>query len=504
MAFWNRGSGGARIMGPAEGISDPSTTRISSTVRELIDKYDLVDVQDGYVIVSNERQSVKLGEVSELGSSNSRYGSFAREEYNPALRGKLGLAKYDEMRRSDAQVRMSLLLKKIPVLSARWYLEPASKSKQDLLIADHVWNNLTKWITTPWEQVLTEALLMVDFGVYSFEKVFVVTDGLVRWQKLAPRHPMDLHEWKWDANGGPDGGVFYAEIGDNSDPGAYYGPGGRTRVNTSISDGVFIPISKLIVFSHDREADNLSGISALRSAYKHWYFKDIMYKIDAIQKERHSVGIPVIKLPPGFSEADRKKADELGRNLRANERAHIVLPPMWEIMMLKMEGQTVNVLDSIEHHDMMIARNVLAGFMNEDNVSDTAKAELFTRGTRYLADIVKGTFNKWCIEQLVTLNWGSDVEPPELRYRRIGETIDWRTISFALRNLVGAGLILPDDELREHLREEIDLPKEDKATAYDLPTPQLPGSASMPRQSKATNQKIEPPNNNRTQDRSGG
>src|SRR6202000_3063401 len=117
---------------------------------------------------------------------------------------------------------------------------------------------------------------------------------------------------------------------------------------------VNIPINKLLVFSFDKEAGNIEGISLLRSAYKHWYYKDTLYKIDAIQKERHGIGVPVIQMPPGWKKADKDLAEKIGRNLRTNEKAHIVLPPMWNILFAKLEGQPVDCLPSIEHHNQMI------------------------------------------------------------------------------------------------------------------------------------------------------
>jgi hypothetical protein len=309
-------------------------------------------------------------------------------------------------------------------------------------------------MTLSWTQVLTEALLMLDFGYYMFEKVWdlAIVDGQPRTilKKLAPRHPMDVKEWKYDSNGGPAGVVMY---GSNS------------------NEDYFIPIEKLLVFTFDKEAGNIEGISVLRSAYKHWYFKEQLYKIDAIQKERHGIGIPVIKLPLGFTDADKRLAEELGRNIRTNERAHIVLPPSWEIMMLKLEGNPVDALTSVEHHNAAIRENILVNFIVEG-----AKEEdlvLFLKATRFIADIVIDSFNSYLIPQLIDYNF-TNVEYPKLKVRRIGETADWRTLSFAIRNLIGAGVIIPDEQLEINLRNEMDLPQIDKDSARLIATPQNP------------------------------
>jgi hypothetical protein len=229
----------------------------------------------------------------------------------------------------------------------------------------------------------------------------------------------------------------------------------------------FIPIKKMVVFSHEPEAGDISGISILRSAYKHWYYKDTLYKIDAIQKERHGIGIPVIKLPPGFSKDDQALADNLGRNLRTNERAHVTLPPLWDLIFAKLEGQPVDCMKSIDHHDMRIKSNVLGSFMDAITGTQDGNIDIFLKSTRYIADYICDIFNKFVIKQLVDLNFrlGVDRGYPRLRARRIGEWEDIRTLSFAIRNLVSIDAIRPDDNMESQLRREMDLPPADPKTA---------------------------------------
>lgn len=488
-------------LGPVEirrpGPVDGNSERLRPLTEALRD-YDIVEVTQDAVIVTGPptaSSSVKLAHpdappnLSELGTTGySAYNYFHRQDYNPKLRGKQGLLVMDEMRRSDAQVRMSLRLIKTPVLAARWYIEPGGKRKKDRMMAKFVWDNLTKWMSISWQQFLIESLLMLDFGWYGFEKVFDFREvnGQLRlvWKKFAPRHPLDHEEWEWDRNGGPIAAHFYAPRG--------------------IMGNVRIPIEYLALFTFDKEGGNLEGISALRSAYAHWYLKHNLYKIDAIQKERHGVGIPLIKLPPNFNADDKKLADEIGRNLRTNEKAHVVLPPLWELEFVDLKGQPVNPIESIEHHDMQIARNVLGQFINDSGgASQSEEQQLFLKATRFIAEIIRDTINKYCIPQLINYNWPNVDEYPELRVRRIGDTVDWRTISFALRNFVGAGMLRPDDPLEEWIRDEMDLPVIDLETMREVAKPQQP-QVGPPRQSTAAGQRNGTGSARVGQDRSGG
>lgn len=319
----------------------------------------------------------------ELGRSSTSWSQYLRDDYNPELRGQSGLIKYDRMRRSDAAIRSSLRTLKTPILGADWFVQPHDETKEARDKADFVWHNLTQYMTYSWTTVLWEALLMLDFGFWIHEKVwkFKTIEGkqMVILSKMAPRHPLDVVDWIYDQNGGPSAVDFY------SSPGS--------------ADHRRIPIEKLAIFTFDGEGGDLAGLSVLRSAYKHWYFRENFYKIDAIQKERHGIGIPVIKLPPNFNDTDKLLAKEMGQNLRANEKAYITLPPNWEILFAKLEGQAVDSMQSAEHHTRMIYQNVLAqaAYIAAAGGDADTMMELFYKSTRYIADLVRNVMNKYVI-----------------------------------------------------------------------------------------------------------
>jgi hypothetical protein len=346
-------------------------------------------------------------------------------------------------------VRGQLRKFKTPVLDARWFIKPYDPTKTiDNNAAKLVWWNITKGMTITWPQVLQESMLSADFGYYMFEIVWdylTMPDGkqILGWKKLAPRHPAEVIRWYYDSNGGPLAVEFLPNM-----------PGG---------DNVLIFMENLLVFTFDREAGDMCGISVLRSAYKHWYYKSNLEKIDAIQKERHAVGIPVIKLPVGFGPSDRTAADELGRNLRTNEKAHVVLPPNWELLMLKLEGQVVDVQASIAMHNDAMKDNILSEVSGDEGNAVKAKQDIFNKATRFLANSIASTFNAYAIGDLVDMNY-RHAGHPDLCARRIGEENEQRTLSFTLRNVVGAGIVRPDEKLEEYVRDALDLPPKDKAT----------------------------------------
>ncbi|MEQ1675065.1 MAG: DUF935 family protein [Chitinophagaceae bacterium] len=478
----------------------------------LSEKLELLEVHNGTILAvsapdvfyNGPNKPVQLADSSasdylgiELGQSNTIYKNYAREEYNPEFRGNMGLVKYDRMRK-DAAVRAALKVFKTPINGAVWFIEPGEDTKKAKSIAEFVEFSLTQYMTYTWPMVLREALAMVDFGYYFFEKVYKVVEykgnQRLTYGKLASRHPLDVIEggWEFDSHGGPVAVNMY------NSPGA--------------DDHVRIPIEKLVVFPYDSEAGNIYGESLLRSAYKHWFFKEQAYKIDAIQKERHGIGIPIVKLPMGASKTDREYALALAQNLRSNERAGVVLPYGWELLFAKLEGQPVNSLDTANHHAMMIYQNVLAGGIlgSEAGASIDAMMEIFYKASRDLANLVRDIVNHYVIKDIVDANWDVTYYP-RLCVRRLGDTAEARTISFAIRNLVGAGVLRVDDRLEEWSRSLMDAPMFDQDSYRPAPVPQQGGASANPgstgpnpmatpkpaptgppRQSKANNQKVTP------------
>ena len=435
------------------------------TLREAMDTHDLVEVVDDGVIILAEKPTTR-----ELGAASvSPFTSVMRAEYNWELAGPNGLRKYDQMRKGDGTVRGTLRQIKTPVLSANWFMQPASESTRDQNVAKFVQWNLEESMSLPFGQLIQECLLMLEFGYYMFEKVWDQgrwnNQDVLYWKKLAPRHPIDVIDWEYDKNGGPNLVNMYDNDMWSADP-------------------IQIPIDKLLVFSFDKEAGNLEGISLIRSAYKHWYYKEQLYKIDAIQKERHGIGVPIIILPANFTKEDRELAQEMGRNIRTNESAHLVLPPNWVFMFAKLEGQPVDALKSAEHHDLQIQKNIMAPFL--DKGATDAELGPFNASCRFIAQIIADSLNKYAIPQLVGYNF-SRVGIPKLRATNIGNKADERTRSFALRNYIGAGVIEPDERLEGFIREQMDLPPKDALTVRKVAAPQLaqgdpnaPNAASGP------------------------
>lgn len=373
---------------------------------------------------------------------------------------------YKKMARSDASVRSSLRAGKAPVLGGDFFVEPFDESEEAMINAEFAEFNTFNAPSIPWVRTLAEILTMLDYGFSAFEAVYEQREWAPKGtkpganrkvyttlRKLAPRPVTTIERFAYDENGGPVG--LWQNV--------VLGPG-KTNASSGGQKKVFIPIEKLVVFTFDGEGSNLEGESILRSAYPHWFYKTTLYKIDAIQKERHGIGVPDIEIAAGASDEDTELAHRMGRNLRTNEFAYIVRPPTLTVGFAELSGNLVDALMSANHHDNMIMKNILVQFLNlgiEGSGGGRAVGatafDMFLKSMSFLANYICDCYNLYLYPRLIAYNFQSD-KFPRLQVRNIGETRDLQMWSAAVRNLMDAGGITPDMPLEQSLRKTMDLP----------------------------------------------
>jgi hypothetical protein len=384
----------------------------------------------------------------ELGASGVQFfdGMISGEEYLTELQGTKGIDVYDRMRRSDAQVRGTLYAITLPIRQAKWFVEPASEKPIDIEIAERIEKNLFTEMIITWDDFLRQALGYLTFGFSVFEKVLAVTeDNKILLKKLAPRLQGTIYRWRINDNGQLTGIQQYVQKGDN----------GRYEY-------IDIPVEKLALFINEQEGANFEGISVLRSAYKHWYIKDELYKIDAIGHDRWSSGIPVLGEPESANDGDRSRVATILSNLHSREKSYVHKPHGWEFEMFEKSGSNESIIKSISHHNEEIAKNVLAQFINLGTSGSGSRAlgesfeELFMQSLNAVAGYVSDNMNRYVIRQLVDLNWNV-TEYPRLKASRIMLNLNkW------LDGLAKVGLgnaVTRDNEIENVLRDTLGFPE---------------------------------------------
>lgn len=377
---------------------------------------------------------------------------------------------YKKMKRSDSSVRSSLRAGKAPVLGAEYFVQPFDESEEALVVAEFVKFNLFEAPTVPWLVNLSNALTAFEYGSAVFEPVYELREWAPKLsqpsanrkkyttlRKMGFRPAATIKSIDYDDNGGPTGVT-------------------QNAINSKGNvKEVKIPIEKLVIFTFEGEDNGLEGESILRSAYQHWFYKTTLYKIDAIQKERHGIGVPDVEIQAGASENDKKLAHMMARNLRTNEFSYIVRPPTLKVGFAKPEGNLVNALESANHHDDMIMKNILVQFLNMGlgsggggRATSATAADIYLKAMSYVANLWCDALNLYLIPRLVAYNFQTD-KFPRLSVKNIGETKDFQMWSAGIRNLVDAGIITYSYETEQYVRTVADMPKRTApATAEEL------------------------------------
>lgn len=398
----------------------------------------------------------------ELGNSGVQIfdGIITGEEYNFNLMGRRALTTWDEMRKSDATVKMALRVIKEPVKAVPYHVQPASDEQVDLDAAELVHEqifNILRWKTT-----LHEILTFQEFGHSVFEKAlaFGPVNGVDRlyFSKLAFRKQTSIA--KWEAGKGVPGIC-------------QYGNGGEL---------IPIPLDRLVAFTNEQEGDNYEGTSVLRPAYKHWFYKDKLYQIDAIGHERQGLGVVKIKHPTNATPTQVETAERAAEDLRASEVGHLKEPNGWGVDFMDMKaGTTKDPIASIEHHDHQIPDAVLAGLMKlgstkgsgSRSVGET-QLKVFEQLIKFYADYICDTMNRYFVKDLVDLNFNV-TEYPKLTAGEVsGQALT--ELATSLKTLIDAGVIIPTDEDEAYIRGLLRLPEraEDDEGRKPAPTKKAP------------------------------
>ncbi len=389
----------------------------------------------------------------------------------------------DRMRRGDGTCAALLMALTLPILSTEVHVEarvPRDGSKPDSAVedaADLVYEAmLGDHMERTFEGFLREALsLHFAYGHYPFEKVFAPIEtgefsGAMGWQEFAPRHPSTITEWNFDSNGRLKGILQEA-----------YNPATGDIEVTPIEAG------KLIMFTHQEEAGNPLGQSVFRPAWKHWTYKDGFYAVQAIAVERQGVGTPYAKYPKGTSDDDVDAAEQMLQNVQAHEQSYFVFPEDWEVGFIDMgAGGTIDPMLGVEHHDHMIVKSFLAGFLGlpQDGRGSYALSEdsssFFTYSLQFAANHVAAVLNRKAIAQMVEYNMPNLPYYPRLRFDRVG-AVELANLMEGLSFLARDGVLTPDIGLENVIRDLMNLPPVDEGTFEEArEVPEVESSSPPP------------------------
>lgn len=403
--------------------------------------------------------------MAEIGYQVDQLTSWGRlalgaSETNPDLRWPKSVEVFDKMRREDAQVGSVLRAVTLPIRSAEWMIDPQGCRPE---VVDLVAHDLGLQVRgqTPkapartrgrfsWAEHLRLALLELAFGHSFFEQVYRIDeDGFAHLAKLAWRPPRTIS----DIDVATDGGLVAIE---------QYASTGK----------VYIPVDRLVAYVNDREGGDWVGQSLLRSAYKNWLLKDRMLRAQALTVERNGLGVPVYtgaETPENataeetkqWNQAERESGLKVATSFRAGEAAGASIPHSATLDLKGVSGKLPDIDQPIRYHDEQIARSVLAHFLNLGTETGSwalgsTFADFFAQSLNAVAQQIQDVTQQHVVEDLVDTNWGTEEPAPRLVVETIGK--EHPLTAEAIKSLVDAGVIHPDEEIEKYLREQYGLP----------------------------------------------
>ena len=413
---------------------------------------------------------VKTARSKEIGRiGQRRYGGTLYEEFLPQLRGRRGIAVYDEMSENDDIVGAILFAIEMLVRQCDWNVEPGGSTAKDKEAAEFVKSCMDDMQDT-WIDTISEILSFLTFG-WSFHEIVYkrrmgntkdprmkskYNDGLIGWKKLPIRAQDTLYQWEYDTE-------------DNLL--------GMTQMPPPDFGTFTIPMEKALLFRTKSRKNNPEGRSILRTAYRPWYFKRRIQEIEGIGIERDLAGLPVLYGPEGLDLWDenmpdniriRKGLEDIVRNIRRDEMEGVVLPYGYKLELLSSGGNRQFDTNAVfNRYDTRIAMTVLADFIflgHEQTGSfalSSDKTELFAVAIGAFLDIICETFNRQGIPSLIDINgkhFAGITDYPKMTHGDI-EDVDITKMSQFIRDMTGIGVLVPDDGLEDYIRQVGHLPE---------------------------------------------
>lgn len=416
---------------------------------------------------SDDSSSFSAGakfQIEPIGTSGTEiFAGYFSEEYLQQLRGRKGAKVWDEIRRSDANVKMILAAVTNPIKAATWEFEAANvpNGEQHKALIDYIAKDMIDWQTH-----VHEALTFIIHGFSIFEVVnnvvynhpkFGTFNGL---KALAFRSQKTIERWVVDRTTGDLDTIVQWVQGDLA-------LGRAALINL---DAQFC-----LVMTLEKEGDNYAGISGLRSCYGAWYRKNLYLRLMGIGIEKNALGTPMGTIPAGKLDPAQESAfREMLSNFTANESSYIVKPAGWDVTLLesKFDPEKLKSAIVLENTEMISAfvANFLALGMHGNSGAfalGDSLADFFLSGLQMYADIITGIWNRKLVPDLIKLNFGEQESYPKLKVTGINDRAG-KEIAEILALLTKSSVIKADMKLEEFMRKSYKLPAADLTTTREL------------------------------------
>lgn len=428
----------------------------------------------------------EIGRIGQHRYGIQGYGSIFMEEFLPDLQGVRGVQTFEEMANNDSTVGGMLFAINMLMRKAELHIEPGGETAKDKEAAEFIDSCMYDMEKT-WPESFSEFLSFLHIGWSLHEICYKrrvgktsspltnskYSDGLIGWRKFAPRAQDTLEGWEYKE--GTDDLI------------------GMWQLAPPDYNRCMIPMTKALHLRTRSYKDNPEGRSILRTAYRDWYFKKRLQEIEAYGVERDLAGFPVLSAPEGMDIWDPNdpdmvsalaRAEYIVSSIRRDAREGLVIPGGengWKLELLASTGKRQFDTNAIiERYNKSIATSVLADFimMGQQQVGSFAladsKTEIFALAIGAFLDVICEAFNNQAIPRLIDLNgdhFKGITDYPRMCHGDI-ENKDLQTFTTFVKEMIGAGVLTPDEELEKEIRRVGGLPEK---VETDTPQEVQPG-----------------------------
>lgn len=380
----------------------------------------------------------------------------------PELRWPGALDVYHQMRR-EPQLKSLLTAVKLPIKRTQWRLDGSGCRPE---VAEMVASNVGLPLVGDaafrrpvrsrdrfsWQNHLSLAMTSFDFGHSFFEPIYRYEQGRFLLRKLEWRPPQTI-----------------SKVSVASD-------GGLVSISQNLPGTKPIPVERLVAYINDREGGNWLGESMLRPSYRSYWLKDRLQRVQVLSIERNGMGVPVVTAPErdvvddpdgAKAQADIDNGLDIVRRFRSGEEAGVSLPAGSKIQLLGVEGTLPDADKPIRYHDEQMARSFLGHFLNLGTETGSwalgsTFADFFSLALQAKAEEIADVATQHIVEDLVDINWGPEEPAPRVTFDEIGSQS--QVTAEALKTLVDAGILTPDEPTETFARTRWRLPARDAST----------------------------------------
>jgi hypothetical protein len=330
--------------------------------------------------------------------------------------GLVSIENLVEMRRKDGQARALFRLLTLPIRAAlqtaEWVEPEDGDAEKETEFANLMFNTPPQngGMTTPLTKILRNTLLALGDGYSVFEEVRHVPQtgplkGKITLRKLAYRDSRTIR-FRVDDKGGFDGVRQVTSLGGKA-------------------IDVIIPAEKCWYYAANEEENPYYGVSVFESAWQHYDIKRKLYYIAHLAAQFAAVPGRSGKVPKGF---DLKELMQFKQSLADFAfNTAMTYPEGYEVEFHN-NTASFDFLKLIDHHNHMMSRSVLAGFLDSEDrpaLVDIAKtdpqADMFVMAIEAIMHEIAESWTYHLMPKYIDWNFGTG-KYPEFKFGKMADS----------------------------------------------------------------------------------